>query len=290
MNVEGTAYKNAPRPRPAARINCPFWVGTGGCSYTHWTEAGFYPPETKPGRMLSIYARKFPIVELSTTWHQLPKAEAIERQVRQAPPGFLFTTKLTRSLTHEPLADDWRGQVEAFRQGLAPLLQTGQLCAVLIELPRNFDRSITNRRHLANLLDGLEGLPLAVEFRQGSWNNLRVFNELAKRGITLVSVDEPDLSGLFPALDVVTNPELLYIRFHGRNARGWKTGHKQLQYDYNYWESELREWIESRISRMAEKAKRGVVFFTNHVRAQAPQNAEILLRLLNEYGLVLGKL
>ena len=270
---------------PAPGKPCRIHVGTCGFSYSSWVEAGFYPLDTPAGRMLPLYARRFSITELNDTWYQMPKNDILERHLDQAPPDFLFSVKLNRLFTHEPPGEDWSTLVHAFRHGIAPLVQAGRLAAVLIELPEDFDRNVTNRRHLARVLDQFDGLPLAVEFRQGSWNNDKVFAEMEKRGVTLVAVDEPDLPGLFPALDVVTNPDLFYVRFHGRNARGWRLGKKQIQYDYNYWEAELREWVASRISSMAERAARGMIFFTNHVRAQAPQNAEIFERLLVEHGL-----
>jgi uncharacterized protein YecE (DUF72 family) len=37
---------------------------------------------------------------------------------------------------------------------------------------------------------------------------------------------------------------------------------------------------------MAQQAKNGVVFFNNHVRAQAPRNAVKLINLLIERGLM----
>jgi uncharacterized protein YecE (DUF72 family) len=113
-----------------------------------------------------------------------------------------------------------------------------------------------------------------------------VFTGLAQRKTTLVSVDEPDLAGLFPPLDVVTNPDLFYIRFHGRNATGWRSGNMQNQFDYDYADDELREWSEGRIVCMAEKARNGVVFFNNHVRGQAPRNAGKLMEQLAEQGLM----
>jgi len=267
--------------------SCRLWVGTCGYSYTEWVEAGFYPPGTKSGQMLSLYVQKFPITELNYTWYQMPRAEAIERQRGQAPPQFLFAAKLTRSLTHEIEPDLWRDQAATFRDGIAPLVQARQLAAVLVQLPPGFDRSLKNRSYLAALLDELEGLPLAVEFRHGSWATDRVFAELERRGATLVSVDEPNLPGLFPALDVVTNPDLFYVRFHGRNAAGWGKGKKQLQFNYDYTEDELREWVEEKIMKMAGEAREGVTVFNNHVRAQAPRNAFVLARLLLEYGLIL---
>ena len=112
----------------------------------------------------------------------------------------------------------------------------------------------------------------------------RVFAELEARRVTLVAVDEPELPGLFPALDVVTNPACLYVRFHGRHGRGWRSGQMQQQFDYDYSEDELGEWVERRIEPMARRARRGLVFFNNHVRGQAPRNALALGGLLRQRG------
>jgi uncharacterized protein YecE (DUF72 family) len=59
-----------------------------------------------------------------------------------------------------------------------------------------------------------------------------------------------------------------------------------LQFDYDYSDNELTEWIEHRIERMARQARRGLVFFNNHVRGQAPNNARRLMALLAERGLM----
>ena len=267
---------------PAA---CRLFVGTSGYSYTEWIDAGFYPSGTKSGEMLPLYARQFPITELNYTWYQMPRAEAIERQRRKAPPGFLFAAKLTRNLTHEIDPRHWPAHALEYRDGLAPLVQAGQLAAVLIQLPPSFHRTPPNRKYLAALLDRLNGLPLAVEFRHRSWASDRVFTELEQRRVTLVSVDEPDLPGLFPALDVVTNPALFYVRFHGRNAGGWRSGNMQVQFDYNYTDDELNGWAEDNIEPMTDRTCRGVLFFNNHVRAQAPENARRMVNLLKGRGL-----
>jgi uncharacterized protein YecE (DUF72 family) len=266
------------------RSSCRLWVGTSGYSYGEWTDAGFYPSETKSGRMLPLYAQHFPITELNYTWYQMPKAHAIERMRRSAPAGFRFTAKLTRSLTHEINPDQWRGQVTRYRDGIAPLLQTRQLTAILLQFPPAFVRAPGNRHYLAALLDELDGLPLAVEFRHASWATARVFAELERRRTTLVAVDEPDLPGLFPKLDIVTNPDLFYVRFHGRNAGGWRSGNMQKQFDYDYRDEELREWVDRRIDKMVARAGSGAIFFNNHVRAQAPRNAVQLIDLLVERG------
>jgi uncharacterized protein YecE (DUF72 family) len=265
---------------------CRLWVGTSGYSYAEWADAGFYPPGTKSGNMLPFYAQNFPITELNFTWYQMPKARALERMHRQAPVDFRFAAKLTRTLTHEIDPGQWRGQAAQYRDGIAPLIQARKLAAILLQFPPSFVRAPQNRRYLAALLDELDGLPLAVEFRHASWATDRVFAELERRRTTLVAVDEPDLPGLFPRLDIVTNPGLFYIRFHGRNAKGWRSGNMQKQFDYDYGDDELRQWADIRIAKMARHASSGVIFFNNHVRAQAPRNAVRLINLLIERGLM----
>ena len=264
---------------------CQLYVGTSGFSYAEWVDAGFYPSGTKSGQMLQQYARYFLITELNYTWYQMPKAEAIERQCQQVSQEFLFSAKLTRTLTHEIDQQQWRDQAILYREGIVPLVQTGQLVAVLIQLSPSFLRTTSNRKYLATLLDELHGLPLAIEFRHRSWASDRVFSELEHRQVTLVGVDIPNLPNLFPVLDVVTNPDLFYVRFHGRNAKGWRSGNMQLQFDYNYSNDELHEWIENRIEPMSSQARKGVIFFNNHVRAQAPENARRMTNLLKERGL-----
>ncbi len=266
---------------------CQLHVGTSGFSYMEWVETGFYPSGMKSGEMLQQYARCFSITELNYTWYQMPRAEAIERHRQQVAQEFLFTTKLTRTLTHEVDPRRWPDQAVLYREGVAPLIQAGKLIAVLIQLPPSFFRTATNRKYLAALLDRLDGLPLAIEFRHRSWASDRVFAELERREVTLVSVDTPDLPDLFPSLDVVTNPDLFYIRFHGRNAKGWRSGNMQLQFDYGYSDDELHKWVENKIEPMSDRARKGVIFFNNHVRAQAPENARRMVALLKERGLML---
>jgi len=205
------------------------------------------------------------------------------RMHERVPEAFGFAVKLTRTLTHEVDPHGWRSQAALYRDGIAPLVQAGQLLAVLVQLPPGFQRRPPQRRYLAELLDELAGLPVAVEFRHSSWATDAVFAELERRRVTLVAVDEPALPGLFPRLDVITNPDLFYLRFHGRNARGWRSGNMQQQFDYDYTDAELAEWLPA-IETMASAARSGVMFFNNHVRAQAPRNAEQLAAQLTARG------
>lgn len=274
------------RPQVAGRPGgtCPVFVGTCGYSYTEWVDSGFYPEGTKSRAMLGLYGRSFSVVELNYTWYQLARAEALARMLAGAPAHLRFAAKLTRTMTHER-DDNWREQLALYRQGIAPLM--ARLVAVLIQLPPDFDRSIAHRSYLAALLDGLQDLPVAVEFRHHSWAVDPVFAELERRRVSLVTVDAPALPGfpgLFPALDVVTNPALFYGRFHGRNREGWRSGNMQKKFNYNYSAEELRAWCDSHLPLLTGRAEMGVLFFNNHVRAQAAQNGLRLAEILAEFG------
>ena len=65
----------------------------------------------------------------------------VERMRGLAPDGFRFTAKLTRTLTHEVDPNAWRGQAALYRDGVAPIVQSGQLSAVLLQFPPAFTRS-----------------------------------------------------------------------------------------------------------------------------------------------------
>lgn len=267
----------------SGNTGCRIRIGTSGYSYAEWVDAGFYPKGVKSAHMLAHYARTFPVTELNFTWYQMPKTRMLERMQSQVPPDFQFAAKLTRTMTHEVAPGEWRGEAARYREGIAPLMQSRQLTAVLIQLAPFFDRSPVNRRHLATLMDELAGLPLAVEFRHRSWADDRVFAELHRRRVTLVTVDAPNLPDLFPLLDVVTNPDLIYVRLHGRNLQGWRSGNMQKKFDYSYNDAEL-EQLSGIIGKIARQSRGGVVFFNNHVRGQAVENG---LRL-KERGLFEG--
>ncbi|MCG8686919.1 MAG: DUF72 domain-containing protein, partial [Desulfobacterales bacterium] len=224
---------------------CRLLIGTSGYSYGEWVDAGFYPPGTHSAAMLPCYAGTFCVTELNYTWYQMPKAEAISRMCDRVPDGFKFAAKLTRTLTHEIKAGQWRSEAARYRQGIAPLVSAGKFLCILIQLPPYFTRTQANRSYLAALQDELSEFSLAVEFRHDSWVRDRVFDELKRRRVTLVAVDEPDLPGLFPRISRVTNPGLFYVRFHGRNSRGWRSGNMQKQFDYDYQDWELTEWADT---------------------------------------------
>ena len=253
-------------------------IGTSGYSYDDWV-GPVYPEGTPKSEFLPFYARQFPVVELNFSYYQQPGARALAAMVDSTPDGFQFALKAHRSMTHE-ITETWEKDIATFREGIRPLIESHRLAAVLLQFPYSFGYTPESRRRLAELCARLEGLPLAVEFRKSDWMQQRVREGLRERGVALVSVDEPRLPRL-PEPSAETTTDLAYIRFHGRNAANWWTGDNASRYDYLYTSDELSEWTQ-RVKAIFARARTMLIFFNNHFRGQAVENArqfrEILLQ------------
>jgi uncharacterized protein YecE (DUF72 family) len=252
------------------------WIGTSGYSYPSWV-GDFYLKGTKPRQMLSLYSHEFPLVELNFTFYRPPTAAMLARQADQTPPGFQFLVKLPRSLSHEQVPDDLPG----FRRAAEELRQRGQLLGLLCQLPQSAHNKAPVRRWLETLADELSGLGLAVEFRHRSWAVPEVAPWLAGRHVDLVSVDVPDLPGLYPRGLVRSGPHV-YVRLHSRDASRWYQAGAE-RYDYDYTDAELQEWIDS----TEDAARQGGVgrflfLFNNCAGSLAAHNARRLRELLAE--------
>jgi uncharacterized protein YecE (DUF72 family) len=72
-------------------------------------------------------------------------------------------------MTHKIRPDQWKGEAEAFRAAIEPVLSAGRLEAVLFQFPYSFHYITDNRPYLGDLLACFQGVPLAVEFRVSEW-------------------------------------------------------------------------------------------------------------------------
>jgi uncharacterized protein YecE (DUF72 family) len=216
------------------------------------------------------------MVELNFSYYAMPKTAQLQRMVDRTPQGFLFAIKGHKTLTHE--RDQGVAQAAEFREALTPLQAAGRLGAVLLQFPYSFHYERPTRTYLDRLCSALEGLPLAVEFRNDEWQRDSVTEGLEARGVAVVNVDAPQLPRLPEPSSRVTAP-LAYVRLHGRNRESWWEGDNTTRYDYLYGEGELQDWA-ARIRTILRKARTLLVAFNNHFRGQAVQNARMLKGIL----------
>jgi uncharacterized protein YecE (DUF72 family) len=189
-------------------------------------------------------------------------------------------------------------RAEVFRRfvrALEPLRTAGKLGGILLQFPSYVVFRDLSFDYLRWACEQLAGHDVLVEFRHRSWfedeNRAESLSLLEELGATHVVVDAPktEAKNLIPTVPALTSP-LLYVRFHGRNAKTWNIRGKSAaeRFDYLYTEEELAEWAGT-LRELAKNAKQAFAFFNNNGRspdgsgewiAQAPVNALMLKKLL----------
>jgi uncharacterized protein YecE (DUF72 family) len=292
-------------------------IRVGTCSWAEKSllESGeFYPSEARTAEArLRYYGSLFNTVEVDSTYYAVPDPRTAWLWSMRTPDDFIFHIKVYGALTGHAidprtLPKDIRevsglGQKpgrsvyikdraglelvgKRFLDALLPLKSAGKLGLMVFQFPPWFDYKVSNMDYIIFCKQLVAGLPLAVEFRHGSWlSNQRapaVLKFLKDNAITHVAADEPQY-GTFatvPFVPAVTS-DTAYFRFHGRNKENWlKKGiETSLRYAYSYSDPELRELTPS-VKEADREAKTTYAMFNNCYRGNATTNARRLKELL----------
>ncbi len=238
--------------------------GTCGWSYAEW-EGILYPHKQSK---LKQYSSIFPTVEIDSTFYSLPRDGIVLGWVRYTPPSFVFSAKLSQTITHKKALDTARGiepDLDQFLETMGPAIEAGKLTCVLVQLPP-FLRF--NAQRLEAFLNLLPDRPsFAVEFRHQSWLRDETFKLLERYKTAYTIVDEPALP---PEIHVTSN--LAYVRWHGRGNRPW--------FNYRYSKEQLQEWVP-KIKEVTEKTERILGYFNNHFHGYAPENCLQIMQMLD---------
>lgn len=280
------------------------YCGTAGFQYPDW-KGIVYPADVKKkyGHELKFLARYFDVCEINTSFYGPLKPQSAKSwcdYVSQVNPDFQFTAKLTQVFTHAPEAKTTsssaatikytKKDIDEAKAGFAPLQEAGRLGAVILQFPISFkfrearkkgapEALYGNWDHVLDVLNLFREYPLAVEFRDASWNDEWVIKELAARQVAFCNIDQPRLGNSLDGTQYVTAP-FAYIRLHGRNYDKWfNARNRDERYDFLY-NGERLERVRKRVSEMSEKAEKTFVIANNHPRGQAAVNALQLKSML----------
>lgn len=278
-------------------------------------KSGFYPPDVKtPGGRLSYYSSKFALAEIDSTYHSFATARSIATWLGNTPEGFQFNIKAFSMFTQHPtryqslprnFRETYQGRIEpkaslyahhfpedalgdlwqGFARTAGEFRTAGKLGAVLFQFPPWFHPSPANYEYIASCRKRLPGLPLAVEFRVGSWLSPQhladTLGVLRENVMTLVCVDEPQgLKTSVPPFAEATAP-LAIVRFHGRNKETWESQNAipDGKFDYLYRTDELQEWVP-KINELAKRSETVQVIFKNKHADNPVRNAAEMKVLL----------
>ena len=237
-------------------------IGCSGFLYDSW-KGTFYPEDLPQKRWLSYYVKKLDSVELSITFYRLLKKEAFERWHQEAPPGFAFSLKGSRFITHIKKLKDVSLPLETFFNVTRPLHDKFEI--VFWQFPPNLKVNITN---LENFIEAINKYPVrhVFEFKQVSWLNKKVIKLLYESNIAICMSDWPELLNNVPL-----TADFVYIQRQGEGG--------------NYAASYSTEQLKADAKRIKEFLKLGkdvYIFFNNDAFAYAPQNAMELKSILDK--------
>ena len=239
-------------------------LGTSGWSYEEWV-GPFYPsPEENK---LAYYSKVFDIAEIDSTFYSYPSKGMVLSLLLGTCPGFVFTAKVPREITHKKKLDVNQGveeDLKRFCELMEPLNTWGKLGCLLIQLHPRLEFSPQLFEDFLQVLP--PGFRYAVEFRHPSWLTKEAFSLLEKYEVAYTVVDEPHLPP-----EVHVTARFAYLRWHGRGKRPW--------YNYRYKIEELEPWVP-RVRQIADQVDELYGFFNNHFSAYAVENCLQMLKLL----------
>ncbi len=242
-------------------------IGTSGWSYNEW--AGVFYPNSSTNK-LSYYSKLYQTVEVDSSFYAYPSKGLVLGWARYTPDDFVFSVKLPQLITHEKKLEVSKGaeaDLIRFLSLLKPLIATGKLGPVLIQLPPSFSFNSDFDKMKGFLSRTPEDIKFAVEFRHPSWLREEVWSLLRSRNTANVIVDEP----LLPP-DTVVTADFAFIRWHGRGTRPW--------YNYRYSEKELETWVP-KLKEVASRVEKTYGYFNNHFKGFAVENS---LRMMEKLG------
>ena len=235
------------------------YIGTSGWSYKGWAE-NFYPSDLPANRQLKFYTTKFPTVEINGTFYRLPTQKAFEDWKREASPGFLYSIKGSRAVTHFK-------RLRPGAKSLGLLLDRSKSLGehrgpFLWQLPGTLKKDLVRLNDFLRTLN--RQVRHAIEFRDPSWIDKEVFTVLRRHRVANVAVSSQVMQ---MCLEITAN--FVYVRFHGLEGGA----------AHNYTDRELQPWARF-LRGCAEEGVTAFVYFNNDMNTRAPLNALRLMKLV----------
>jgi uncharacterized protein YecE (DUF72 family) len=283
-------------------------IGISGWRYTPW-RGTFYPKDLPQQRELEFASRRLPTIEINGSFYSLQRPEYYARWYAETPPGFLFSVKGSRYITHmlrlegveRALANFFASGVGNLREKLGPFLwqlppnfryDEARLERFFKLLPRDSAQAeaLARRRDAkvrgrARLSYG-PPLPLrhALEVRHDSFVDPSFIALLRRHRIALVVADT---AGKWPYAEDVT-ADFVYVRLHG-DKEIYVSGYTEAS--LRLWSARVRAWRDGgeplgacRITSTPpprRNARDVYVYFDNDVKVRAPRDAQRLIELVS---------
>ena len=190
----------ATRPPQVPRIGCAGWSIPG--VHARLFGAG--------DNVLARYATRFNAVEINSSFYRPHRHATYARWAATVPPGFRFSVKLPRSITHDARLRGAGALLDRFEGEVCGLGR--KLGGVLVQLPPSLVFDARVAATFFAMLRRRFTVPIACEPRHASWFDAAADRLWARHRIARVAVDPSPLS----ASDVASGAgPWRYWRWHG---------------------------------------------------------------------------
>jgi len=236
-------------------------VGTSGYNYPEW-RGNFYPEKFPAKQMFGYYAERFHTVEINATFYRMPTVKMTTAWQEQAPPGFMYTLKAPKQITHIKRLNECDDAVRFFCDAARVL--GAHLGTLLFQLPPNMKCDLARFETFLGLLP--TDLRAAFEFRHESWLTDAVYGLLEKHHVALCIADFGDKS---TPLRVTT-----------------RCGYFRLR-DEGYTPADLERWVGDILSH-APSWDDVFVYFKHEEEGKGPEFAKAFTEILKGRGITVA--
>lgn len=284
-------------------------VGIAGWRYQPWRGV-FYPAGLSQDRELAFASRALQSIELNGSFYALQKPASYAAWHAATPPGFVFSVKGNRYITHvkrlrdidAPLANVLASGVFELGAKLGPFLwqfppnfrfEPDSMAHFLSLLPHDTDQGLALARQHEPRMQGKVALQVdkkrklrhAIEIRHESFVDPAFIALLRKYKVALVVADT---AGKWPYYEDIT-ADFMYLRLHG-DKQLYASGYTEAA--LARWAARLKAWRAGTEpddarhmsgSPAPRRASRDVFcYFDDDIKVHAPFDAMRLIAMLNE--------
>jgi uncharacterized protein YecE (DUF72 family) len=283
------------------------FIGISGWRYEPWRGV-FYPEDLPQHRELDYASRALPSIEINGSFYSLQRPESYQAWYEATPPGFVFSHKGNRFITHvlrlkepdAPVANVLASGVFNLREKLGPFLwqfppnfkfESERFEHFLSLLPHDTEAGLERARQYEPRMEGRVALDPggkrklrhAVEIRNESFVDPAFVTLLRKYKVALVVADT---AGKWPYCEDVT-ADFMYLRLHG-DKELYASGYTDEALDR--WAARIRAWTtggqpdDAHLITDKAPPKRATrdlfCYFDNDIKVRAPFDARRLMEML----------
>ncbi|MDI3320616.1 DUF72 domain-containing protein [Pinibacter soli] len=228
----------------------------------------FFPQEFQAKSRLNYYSSLLNSVEINSTFYKLPMPRTVEKWVNEVPDAFRFTFKLSKTVTHVRELHYEVADVHRFMDVIE--MAGNKKGCIIVQFPASitvvYIQKVRRLFEIMRSTEKLNGWHFAIEFRDMSWYNDKVYKMLEYYKAGVVMHDMP--KSHTPIIDMERS--FVYLRFHGEKG-DYRGGYSD---DFLREHAvAIREWLDEKIPVFA--------YFNNTIGA-AIHNALTLNKYVRE--------